>query len=303
MKSSATSMDATIYKSLSLSNKKSNFQMYNTPSLTSYHNQIKKSKIKNPFINSASSLYVDLLKQTHFKKENRMLYEKNYYINLLKIKLKKKPEILPKLKTLSSTKTFPISIDNINSLTNINFLKNSEKNMKTFSYRNINNQKKNALYKRIIDGKPTNLKSVYVHKLLSSNNDPGMKEGDRQYNSNNNIEESEYHPSIIIQTKTMNNDYNLNKSKMKFMIYHGKNKAVKNISNSVEKDIVRKYEGISNTRIKQLFLKNKLIKVCNKMRSVQKDVDNTKNKLNDLFTTLHKDIQFNLDEEYSKDLL
>lgn len=303
MKSSATSMDATIYKSLSLSNKKSNFKMHNTPSLTSYNNQIKKSKIKNPFINSASSLYVDLLKQTHFKKENRILYEKNYYINLLKIKLKKKPEILPKLKTLSSTKTFPISIDNINSLTNINFLKNSEKNMKTFSYRNINNQKKNALYKRIIDGKPTNLKSVYVHKLLSSNNDPGMKEGDRQYNSNNNIEESEYQPSIIIQTKTMNNDYNLNKSKMKFMIYHGKNKAIKNISNSVEKDIVRKYEGINNTRIKQLFLKNKLIKVCNKMRSVQKDVDNTKNKLNDLFINLHKDIQINMDEEYSKDLL
>ena len=300
MKSSATSMDATIYKGLSLSNKKSNFKMYNTPSLTSYHNQIKKNKIKNPYINSSSSLFVDLLKQTHFKKENRILYEKNYYINLLKMKLKKKPEILPKLKKLSSTKTFPISIDNINSLTNINFLKNSIKNMKTFSYRNINNQKKNALYKRIIEGQPTNLKSVYVHKLLSSNNDPGAKEGERQYN--NNFEESEYQPSITIQTKTMNNDYNLNKSRMKFMIYHGKNKAVKNISNSVEKDIVRKYKGFNNTRIKQLFLKNKLIKVCNKMKSVQKDFDNTKNKLNNLFTSLHKDIQFNLDEEYSKDL-
>jgi hypothetical protein len=86
------------------------------------------------------------------------------------------------------------------------------------------------------------------------------------------------------------------------IIYHGKNKAVKNISNSVEKDIVRKYKGFNNTRIKQLFLKNKLIKVCNKMKSVQKDFDNTKNKLNNLFTSLHKDIQFNLDEEYSKDL-
>jgi hypothetical protein len=301
MKSSATSMDATIYKSFSLSNKKSNFKMYNTPSLTSYHNQIKKSKIKNPYISSASSFFVDLLRQTQFKKENRISYEKNYYINLLKIKLKKKPEILPKLKTLSSTNTFPISIDNINSLTNINFLKNFEKNMKTFSYRNINNKRKNALYKRIIDGQPTNLKSVYVHKILSSNNESGAKEGDKQYY--NNINEPEYQPSIIIQTKTMNNDYNLNKSKMKFMIYHGKNKAIKNISNSVEKDIVRKYEGINNTRIKQLFLKKKLIKVCNKMKSVQKDVDNTKNKLNNLFTTLHKDIQFNLDEEYSKDLL
>ena len=300
MKSSATSMDATIYKGLSLSNKKSNFKMYNTPSLTLYHNQIKKSKIRSPYISSASSFFVDLLKQTHFKKENRILYEKNYYINLLKMKLKKKPEILPKLKKLSSTKTFPISIDNINSLTNINFLKNSIKNMKTFSYRNINNQKKNALYKRIIEGQPTNLKSVYVHKLLSSNNDPGAKEGERQYN--NNFEQSEYQPSITIQTKTMNNDYNLNKSRMKFMIYHGKNKAVKNINNSVEKDIVRKYKGFNNTRIKQLFLKNKLIKVCNKMKSVQKDFDNTKNKLNNLFTSLHKDIQFNLDEEYSKDL-
>lgn len=301
MKSSATSMEATIYKSLPISNKKSNFKMYNTPSITSYHNQIKKSKIKNPYINSASSLFVDLLQQTHFKHENRISYEKNYYINLLKIKLKKKPEILPKLKTLSSTKTFPISIDNINSLTNTNFLKNSQKNVKTFSYRNINNQKKNALYKRIIDGKPTNLKSVYVHKFLSSNNDSGMKEGHRQYNIN--TEEPENQPSIIIQTKTLNNDYNLNKSKMKFMIYHGKNKAVKNPSNSVEKDIVRKYEGINNIRIKQLFLKNKLIRVCNKMRSVQKDVDNTKNKLNNLFTTLHRDIQLNLDEEYSKEYL
>ena len=300
MKSSATSMDATIYKNFSLSNKKSNFKMYNTP-LTSYHNQIKKNKIKNPYINSASSLFVDLLKQTHLKKENHVLYEKNYYINLLKIKLKKKPEILPKLKTLSSTKTFPISIDNINSLTNINYLKNSDKNMKTFSYRSINNQKKNALYKRILDGKPTNLKSVYIHKLLSSNNYSGVKEEDRQYY--NNIDDPEYQPSIIIQTKTMNNDYNLNKSKMKFMKYHGKNKSIKNIRNSVEKDIVHKYEGINNARIKQLFLKNKLIKVCNKMRSVQKDVDSTKNKLNTLFTTLHKDIQFNLDEEYSKDLL
>lgn len=301
MKSSATSMDATIYKSSSLSNKKSHFKMFNTPSLTSYHSQIKKRIIKNPYINSASSLFVDLLKQTHFKKENRILYEKNYYINLLKMKLKKKPEILPKLKSLSSTKTFPISIDTINSITNINFLKNSEKNMKTFSYRNINNQRKNALYKRIIDGKPTNLKSVYVHKLLSTYNNSGVKEGDKQSN-NNNIKDSENQPSIIIQTKTMNNDYNLNKSKMKFMIYHGKNKDIKNISNSVEKDIVRKYEGINNTRIKQLFLKNKLIKVCNKMRLVQKDVDNTKNKLNNLFSNLHKDIQLNMDEEYSKEL-
>ena len=56
--------------------------------------------------------------------------------------------------------------------------------MKTFSYRSINNQKKNALYKRIIDGKPTNLKSVYVHKFLSSNNYSGAKEGDRQYYNN-----------------------------------------------------------------------------------------------------------------------
>ena len=300
MKSSAISMEAT-YKSFSLSNKKSNFKMYNTPSLTSYHNQIKKNKIKNPYINSASSLFVDLLKQTHFKKENHILYEKNYYINLLKIKIKKKPEILPKLKTLSSTKTFPLSIDNINSLTNINFLKNSEKNMKPFRYLNINNQKKNALYKRILDGKPTNLKSVYVHKLLSSSNYSGIKEGDRQYY--NNIDDPEYQPSIIIQTKTMNNDYNLNKSKMKFMKYHGKNISIKNINNSVKEDIVYKYEGINNTRIKQLFLENKLIKVFNKMKSVQKDVDSTKNKLNNLFTTLHKDIQFNLKEEYSKDLL
>ena len=294
-------MDATIYKIISLSNSKSNFKMYYTPSLTSYHNQIKKNKIKNPYINSSSSLFVDLLKQTHFKKENRVLYEKNYYINLLKIKLKKKPDILPKLKILSSTKAFPISIDNINSLTNINFLKNTEKNMKTFSYRSINNQKKNSLYKRILDGKPTNLKSVYVHKFLSSNNYSGAKEGDRQYY--NNIDGPEYQASIIIQTKTMNNDYNLNKSKMKFMKYHGKNKSIKKISNSVEKDIVHKYEGINNTSIKQLFLKNKLIKVCNKMKSVQKDFDSTKNNLNNLFTTLHKDIQFNLDEEYSKDLL
>ena len=244
MKSSATSMDATIYKSFLLSNKKSNFKKYNTPLLTSYHNQIKKNKIKNPYINSASSLFVDLLKQTHFKKENRVLYETNYYINLLKIKLKKKPEILPKLKTLSSTKKFPISIDNITSLNNINFLKNSEKKMKTFSYRSINNQKKNALYKRILDGKPTNLKSVYVHKFLSSNNYSGVKEGDRHYY--NNIDGPEYKPSITIQTKTMSNDYNLNKSKMKFMKYHGKNKFIKNINNSVEKDIVHKYEGINN---------------------------------------------------------
>lgn len=293
MISSFTSMDGTTFKITSRSKFK-NLSEFNSPtysfSLKTLHRKIPKAKLMK---NNLSSSIVDLMTQSKLKFDPRVLYEKNYFFNLLKIKLKKKYQNkkFPPLKTFTPLQTNPsINYNTLHTLTSTNFT--NGKNTKTFSYENLKrSKKKNTLDKNIFNKNSKDLKMVYVNKFLKS-----------KIKSMNKTEE-DYNEDITIKNKIEDNNYNFNKSKIFFFNHHGiykKNRSNNNKFNSIDKKISNKYERFNNIKIRQFFLKRKLSNINSKMNLVQKDVENTKTKINDLYTVLYKDIQNNLDEEFNK---
>lgn len=293
MISSATSMGGTLYK---ISSKSNNLGELDSPSFSFSanrpHRKISHIKLIK---NNLSSTIVDLIKQSKLKKNSRVLYEQNYFFNLLKIKLKKKYQNnnFPPIKTFSSLKKIQsINYNTLHTITNINFI--NDKYIKAFSHENIKRTKKNNTLNKNIINKNQNsqdLKVVYVNKFLKS-----------QIKRMNKTEEN-YNEDVTIKNRFEDKYYNFNKSKMFFFNHHGiykKNRRNKNMFNSTNKKISNKYEGLNSIKIRQHFLKRKLGNVNSKMNLVQKDVENTKMKINNLYTRLNKDIQLNLDEEFNK---
>ena len=295
MISSYTSMDNTLYKITSMTKLKS-LRENNSPSvsLSPFQTQRKfpYNKTINPYINFTST--IDLMKQSRLKKDSRILFSKSYYINLLKIKLKKKikPNKFPPIKTFSPLKTSSSINHNImQTLTTPNFLKN--RHINAFSFENKNHNKNNNMQnKKIFNQNPQNLKIVYVNKLLSSKNI------NVEIDENDKIKDK-----IKIKNKIEDNKYNLNMSKMRFMNYHGFNRKAKdkdNKYNSNDKYSRGKYAGLNNKKIRQFFLKKKLNAVNGKMKFVKKNVEDTKSKINNLYMFLNRDIQNNLEEDYKR---
>lgn len=316
--SSSKRMNTTVYNTASRPKKFITLNVFNSTSnsISPIHS-LQKKRIKNtkhtkrnkiPNLTSRTSLFIDLVKQSKLAKEKHISYDRDYYFNLLKIQLKKKiRKNLPKIKDLSLTK--PLS--NVNSKANnlfntTNYLRSIDREKdknKTFSYRHINKhidrQKKKELYKSIIDEDKQNLRMIYVNKILSSdlNKNENSKNDD---NINNNINNG--NENIKIKNKIESKDYNLNMSKIRFLLYHGFNKKSKNNEFNLQgKYEINKFKEMDVKIMKQLFLKNKINNVYTQMKTVQKDVDATKKKLNTLFNTLNKDIEFDLNLEYKKD--
>ena len=294
MISSGTSMGETLYKITS--SKKRNLSESNSysTSFPVYHSQERFHNNNNIKKTNLSSI-VNLIKQSNLKKDNRMLFDKNYYFNLIKIKLKKnyKNKKFPPINTFTpNNKISSVNYKMNNILTDINILKN--KYIKTISYKSLNHKKKKRnLYKNIFNQNPQNLKIVYVNKFMTSKNSL----------NNKTVENFKTNENIKVKNKIIPKNYNIDLSKLRFMMFHGFNK--KNINNdynynSMEKYTNKKYEGFDNKKIRQLFLKNKLKKVNTKMKLVQKNVESTKAELNILFSSLNKDIQLDLNEEYKK---
>lgn len=289
MISSGTSMGETLYKITSRTKIK-NMSEPNSPSisLTPYHPQGR--IINSRYIKTNLSSIIDLVIQSKLKNDNKLFFNKNYYINLLKIKLKKNYENknFPPIKTFTSLKKITnINYNTLNTLTNTNFAK--DKYLNTFSYDTLNhhNKNKNNLYKNILDNNPKNLKVVYVKKFLNSKNN-------KTEENNKMIED------LRIRGKNIGENYNLNLSKLRFRMFHGLDKKVQNNYNSLDKQIKDKFKGLNNKKIRQYFLKNKLNEYNSKIKLVKKNVENTKKRINNLFTYLNKEIQMNLVEEYNK---
>lgn len=294
MISTCTSMGDTLYQISSIQNneKLRSLSENNLPpySLSPFQTQrkIQNTKAKTITSNFNFSSIIDLMKQSKLKKDSRILFSKSYYINLLKVKFKKKIKLnkFPPIKTFSPKETHStINYNVLHTLTTPNFAKN--RHLNTFSYDNKKqNQKINIKYKDIINQNPPNLKVVYVNKLFGSKNK----------NS-----ETEENIKIKVKNKIEENNFNFNISTIRFMAYHGFNKKIKDKIrkyNSIDKCSNNKYAGLNNKKIRQFFLKKKLNQVNSKMNFVLKDVENTKSKINNLYTFLNKDIQYNLEEEY-----
>lgn len=293
MISSCTSMGNTLYKITSMSRIRS-ISDHNSPSASFSPSETQRKISYSNTINSNFSSIVDLMKQSKLKNDSRIHINKSYYFNLLKIKLKKKytQNNFPPIKTFSPSQINPsINYNTMHTLTNTNFLK--EKYIKTFSYENKRHkEKKKTLYNNIFKTNPYNLKIVYVNKFLRA------KDKKNETEENNEIDEK-----IKVKNKIEDNKYNLNKSKIRFMINHGFNKNTNNKAhrhNTTDKYKFDKYGGLNNKKIRQFFLKTRLIKVNNKMKLVRKNVEDTKSKINNLYNYLNKDIQYNLDEEFQK---
>ena len=292
MISSGTSMGATIYKITSKSKPNNKKDINSSPS-TSFSPYISQRTTNNLRTKKLSSV-IDLMKQSKLSKEPLETVSKSYYLNLLKIQLKKNIEKnnFPLIKTFSSLKYIPsINYNTLHTLTNTNFLK--DKYMKAFSHENLKNKnKKKTLYKNIYNKNPQNMRIVYVNKFLGP-----------KHNNNNTYENYKNIDNFKIKNKTEDNFYNLHFSSRKFMVYHGLNKTNKKNEfdlNPFYKNIDNKYKGLDNKKIRQFFLKKKLNKVNNKMKSIEKDVQDAKDRINNLYYKLNKDIQFDISEEYKK---
>ena len=239
-----------------------------------------------------SPSFVDLVKQTNLAENKTIKFEKNYVINLIKMRLKKDKTKLPTIqgfKTISpktdiNFRTFSIELNDKN-----NYRYQFQKTF-NFSNRKKNKEKIDELYKKVYNNhKNNNLKSVYVKQFINGN-----------INNNKSIPEGK--ETINVKTKQMiDNDINHNfiVSKKRFMKYHGFNKRNKFIYKIKLYDKKKdKYQNINNIQIWQLFLKKKL-KILNKDVSIVKDeCDIAKKDLISVYDGFNKEIQKNIDEAY-----
>ncbi len=306
MISSGTSMGGTMYKITPKNTKRSlsepsAFNDFLKPKIT----LSPKFTIKNTKIRKNISPIVDLMKQSKLEYKPLFHFDKNYFLNLVKLQIKKN-NCFPPIKTLSSIKSIPIIDYNSdkNSHTTPNLFK--DKCVKTYSNKYLNRRynTNSFLYKKGIGfrrGKEENLKSVYVHKILTPTkiNSIDYTYSYSHRNDNTNMNDND---KIKIKNKIEENNYNINVSKFKFLMFHGHKKRKENIkkSNSVEKTNANKYKGYDNKKIRQYFLKQKFRAVNTRMMSVQKDVELAKSNLNYLFNYINKEIESKLNEEYKK---
>ena len=297
MISSGTSMGGTLYKITSMSKIRS-ISESNSPSTTfsPFSTSLRKKSIPKWNNLKTNLSLVDLMKQSKLKKDKKLLFDKNYFLNLIKIKLKKKLKNnnFPPIKTLSSLKSLlSINYNTMNTMTNINSNKKNnylkDKYIKTFSYDNIKQNKIN-IYKNVFNSNPKNLKKVAVNKFINKKNNACFK-------TENNFKKIE---NFKVKNKIGEINYNLNLSKIRFMNFHGYNKKNKNNEKNFMYNLLlqRKFEGFDNKKIRQFFIKKKLNIVNTKMKSAQKNVEETKNRIKDFFNFLNKDIQNNLEEDY-----
>jgi hypothetical protein len=249
-----------------------------------------------------TSTIIDLIKQSKLTYEPLFHFNKNF-MNLIKLQLKKK-NCFPPIKTLALIKSRPIIHYNSDkSLTTQNI---KDKCVTTYNYKNFRSKHKtnSFLYKKGItfgNNINENLKLVYVNKILTPTSTKSIDNTHSYFHRNNSIAINNI-DKIKIKNKIEQTNYNFNNSKIRFLMFHGRQKKNDNIKkgDSTEKCSKNKYEGFDNKKIRQYFLKKKLKNVNIKMKSVQKDVEIAKNNLNLLFNSINNEIETKLNEEYKK---
>lgn len=277
-------------KANQINSKSENFS--NTLSLSTYSSRFKKSTLENLFYRKTISYLrgppiKDLLTQTNLNENKNIIIDKNYLVNLIKIKSKKHKNNLPTIKTLntfspkSNLKLRIFSIDFNN--------KNRDKFHMTYNYynKNANKEKINDLYQKIYNNQD-NMKCVTLNKLIKSCK--------KEHEKNIEKENSKF---IIKPRMIKDDDRNFIISQKKFMRYHGAYKKKKFNHNFLSYDFKRdKYPNEDSTTIKQLFLKKKLKIMNNDMNIVKEKCKEEKNNLIHLFDTFNQKIQNDIDEVY-----
>ena len=249
------------------------------------NNDIKYRKTIDIFCNTSSS--VDLIKQSNLSKNDTIPMNKNYLINLVKMRIKKYNQNLPKLETF---KTFATNFHYLKT-TSYDFGKNYTSNkfhtMSNNLKRKNNKEKVNEIYKKIYENKNNaNIKQMYVNQLMNK--------------KKNNLDKNETKNLNIKQNFLKDNNYNFIKSEKRFMKYHGFNKRKKFKFKLDLFDIKKdKYPNKDSAQIMQLFLNNKL-KILNKdMQIVKIKFETAKNNLVSVYKSFNERIQNDIDEVYN----
>jgi len=231
---------------------------------------------------------IDLMKQSNLEDDKKIAINKNYFINLIKMRLKNKKTKLPTiqmLKTFSpkinkNFKAFSINVSNIKTFHSYqfpNFLNNTTNNS--------NKEKLNKLYKKIYEEK-NNLKHIYVSQIINKN-------------------KSEKNESVNIKIKPkIINDINRNfiTSEKRFMKYHGFNKRNKYKFNMNSYDKIKdKYYNVNSIKIIQLFLKKKLNIISKDVKTARNDYEIAKNDLISVYDSFNSQIQKKIDDVYSRE--
>ena len=244
---------------------------------------------------------IDLLKQSKLTTNDRMLFTKSYYYNLLKIKYKnycKQPN-LPYLKTFTSDKpTRGIPSKTMAIFAHTNFPNTEQKTMNFFPDKKI---RKNWLYKRINNNikQNLNLKFISINKLIS----PKKKE-----NTKINPIESDYTRLYSNNKKKFTMKNKIGKRNLtqylKKKIPHVLDKKTKDAEykyDSVKKIINNnnnKYKDFNNKELRQFFLEQRLKDVKEKVSDAVKDVEEAKINIERIFNSLNKNAQVNIEHLY-----
>lgn len=239
------------------------------------------------YLNSPSVIDVDLMKQANLSDKKFLKFNKNYLVNLIKMRMRK--ENLPSIQTLKTFspksdfhyRAFSIDLNKIKQNNRYDFNKTSN-----FSPKNKNKEKISELYKKAYGENNNNLKSVYVNQFICSN-------------KKNKAEKKESISVNIKPTMLKNINQNLATSQKKFLKYHGFNKRKKfNYKLNFYNKMKDKYPNVDNVQIWQLFLKKKL-KILNKDVVKAKDeCDFAKDNLISIYESYNIQAQKNVEETY-----
>ena len=248
------------------------------------HDNLKYRQTIDNFLNSSSN--VDLMKQSHLSQNEKIPINKNYLVNLVKMRIKKNNHHFPKIETFKTfspnyhyIKTFSFDFRKYNTSNQFHTMTNN-------TTKKSNKEKVKEIYKKIYDdNNSTKLKQVYVNHLMNKDKISGEKNEDTNVN---------------IRPKLINNiNYNFINSEKRFMKYHGFNKRKKFKYNLELFDIKKdKYPNKSSAEVMQLFLNNKL-KILNKdMKIAKSQFETAKNNLVSVYYSFNQRIQSDIDEAY-----
>ena len=243
------------------------------------------------YLNTPSIIDVDLVKQLKLSDKRILKFDKNYLVNLIKMRIKKDklPSIMA-LKTFSPKSDFHYRAFSIDlSKIKLNGRYDFHKTL-NFSPKNKDKEKINELYRKVYENNSNNLKSVYVNQFINSNKK--IK-----------FEKKEETISVNIKPKILNSiNQNFENSQRRFMKYHGFNKRRKFNYKLNFYDIKKdKYPNVDNIQIWQLFLKKKL-KILNKdVTKVKDECDIAKDNLLSVYDSFNIQAQKNIEETYSND--
>ena len=212
------------------------------------------------------SPFIDLISQSQLNNRNvnRLSIHKKYFINLFRIKLKKK---------IDDDKLYS---NNYKYLPTLSYFQKSNKSTEKNSYHHKIKSEKKII--KINNDSGKNMKTLSIERLLHS-------KSNKNKNRNN-----------LLSTKVkhqINNTYSniFGFYKKNFNLNSNKNYSItkakyKSVSTENSNDVHTKYKGMSCSEVKRIFLKKKLNKDLFKIKNLKKEIKFHQNNIINMFQSI-----------------